>query len=339
MVEACSLPEKKPRSGSKLQWMPAKDAVSAFFRRTAGKVLVVTDGFLLPVLTAASLSPRAIFLLYDGDALPLFFPEGVGAVVGAGGEGVLRAARRFALLSSVPCLALPSHATLKGALERSGRVKTGETEAEVPLADCLVACDTADMVPSFSAAYGRILLHSLALFERRALAGFGEEDVGGFAFSQEPLDAMSLVAANAVLTLGGGDFGEGNVLAAGCGELAAYRALMRLYGAFFRHGRLLRYAAVDYRKRAKEAGVDYGSLHIPDFEELLKRERLLGRMRPVRLAELDYLRRAESGHFAAIRALKGEIPAALPVPALSTLPERAGGLSAVIRDFGFMECV
>lgn len=337
MTETYSLPEKKPAMGQSysLRIAPARTAVASFLARTAGKAVIVTDGFLLARLSAVSAAPRTLFVLFDGDALPLFsMPDGVGAVIAAGGAAALRAARFYAAMQHAACLVLPSEASLFGAVEREGEVKIDGEERTVPLAESEIVCDPSDMAPSFAAAYGEILLSRLAEFERGVLTAWGlpapREGMG--VWRPAPFGAIAVLAVNAALRRGG-QVGEGAVLARTSGSLAAYRALSVAYRAFFECGKP-RLAVADYRARAARAGVRYADLVIPTAEEISRRASLFERLRGKFLGELDWIARADEAHFAAIRALGGEIPPAAPQEALSTLAERAGGLHAVMRDFG-----
>lgn len=342
MEAVYSLPERNLREEKKygLKFLPAEEAVRAFLSRTAGKVLILTDGFLLAKLSALSRFPRAIFALFDGDALPLFaMPDGIRGVIGAGDPAALRTARFFAELIGADCLILPRSAALFGALEREGEVAVDGTRRTVPLKESEITCDIADMVPSFSAAYGQILLARLARFERRMLAGFGllAREEGAAVWEPSGMNAVEVLSANAALRLAGSPEGEGTFLAARCGEIAAYRALCAAYRAFFLWGKPRKYVVPDYRKRAERANVAYGDLKIPTPAELERRALCLEHLRSDALNELDGIRRADETHFAAVRALGGSVPPAAPQQMLSDLPETACGLLSVVRDFGLME--
>lgn len=336
MCENAVLPERNPQTGERLLFLPPKRALSRVPMQTAGKVLVLSDGFLLPELTALSPSQKVLFVLYDGDALPLFgMPDEVGAVIAAGGGEVLRAARFFAAVRRISCLALPSHAALYGAAEGTGEITIGGEARTVRLADCEIVCSLADM--DFCAAYGEILLSRLFVFEQKTLRRFGlcNAEEGLCVWSPSPFDRASLVAANALLRANFTPW-AGSALAAKFGPVAAYRRLLTSYIAFFRSD-VRRYFVPDYRARAARAGVPYASLDIPTAEELARRETLFLRMREDCLGELTRIERADGTHFAAIRALGGTVQGPAPREAVSPLPERFGGLLALARDFGLAD--
>ncbi len=354
MPDATSLPTRKPVCGQSYSGrMPrfgrAGDAVSAFFAQTTGKVLLISDGFLLPSVASASVAPRAVTLVFDGDALPLFsMPDGVRGVIAAGGEQVLRAARYFAEVQGASLLMLPSHAALDGAYERTGTVTLAGDRMEVPLKEGEISCDLLDMVPSFTAAYGRLLLARLALFEEKALARFErgccsplyEEAFAALEFTE--LTAEELVCTNALLRMWEADglpAGEGMAAAALAGDgIAAYRTLSALYLAFFRRGKPRRYFVADYRERARRAGRSYDQIEVPSPEECARRALLLERMRAEEVREMEGIVKREGTRFRNLRDLGGSVPAPVPAARLATLPERCPqGLTAIMRDFGLME--
>lgn len=350
---AISLPKKRPMDGQagELRFGTASDAIEAYHVRTAGKILLISDGEDLALLAPFSTSPRALsVVLTDGDALPLFtMPDGVGGVIAAGGRDVLCAARLFAQVHRLRPLLLPSDGALDGACEPHGRVTVDGEEQDLPLASGEIVCDLARMGRSLARAYARLLLVRLSAFEAKVLSRFGlaayphlwEEAVLAAAGAG---DGESVVRANAKLRLLGArglPRGEGETLAAMYpldGEIAAYRALCALYKTFFELGKPRKYFCPDYHARAQTAGISYASLRIPTKEEYAARAAALERMRKPCLDELTSIMRGDRAHMRNFRALCGDPPARIPSAQLKKLPEMCPvGLTAVIRDFGLME--
>lgn len=338
-----SLPKKNPAArGAEvgLKYCTVKEAVPAFFGSTAGNVLVLADEAAFPALAFAARMPRAVGFV-GGDALPLFaVAEGAG-VVAAGGENVLRAARLYASLHRTPCLLFPAQCTLGGAFERTGALVNGSF-FDHPLADAQVCIDETLLAPSRAEGYARLLLCRLALFERRALFRFnGGPEPCDDAFSVlselgDPPDLREIVEKNAALRRMDAEEGEGKFLAETHGFFAAFEALTALYVAFFRCGEARRYLVADYAARARAANIPFAKMRIPTQEDYTRRALVLGGRRTEFLRELELITRKNATYRRVYRSLGGEI-GSVPVEELNFLPERAIGLSAVIRDFGLLE--
>lgn len=349
---AISLPKKKPEEGTgELCFGSAPDAIGAYHARTAGKILLISDGEGLSTIAPLSNAPRMLFVVLEaGDALPLFtMPDGVGGVVAVGGQDAMRAARFYAALHGIQPLLLPSDGALDGACGACGRVKIEGNERTLPLAAGKIICDLALMRSTLGRAYARLLLVRLAAFECKALSRFQMTEYPVFfeellSIIEGAEDGESVVRANAAVRAfeaQGLPRGEGETLAALLplgGEFVAFRALCALYTAFFSFATPRKYFCPDYHARAERAGVAYGSLYIPTREELERRTVSLEKMRRICRDELLFLSRQEPMHMRNIRALCGETAGRISSEALKILPERCPhGLSAVIRDFGLME--
>lgn len=353
LQDAVSLPKIKPEAGQagEVRFGTASDAIGAYRARTAGKILLISDGEDPAALAPFASSSRTLcIVLSDGDALPLFsMPDGIGGVVAAGGESAMRAARCYARVQRLTPLLLPSDAALDGVCEAHGIVKIDGEERELPLAAGEIVCDLSRMERSLSRAYARLLITRLAAFEAKALSRFRiceyphlcEEAICAI---EGACDGESVIRANAairVLEGRGLPRGEGATLAKMYprdGEIVAYRALCALYAAFFEYGKPRKYLCPDYHVRAERAGISYGSLRIPTRKEYEERVRAFGRMRETCRDELSFLTKQNSAHMRAIRAFHGSVPERIPSENLKILPERCpAGLSAVMRDFGLME--
>ncbi len=343
---------KKPEAGQAegLRFGATFEAIEAYHVRTAGKILLISDGEDLATIAPFSRSGRAVFVvLAEGDALPLFtMPDGVGGVVAAGGEEVMRAARFYAGLQKLTPLLLPSDAALDGVCEAHGLVKIDGEEADLPLAAGEAVCDLARMQKSLARGYARLLLTRLAAFEAKALSRFGRrEDLAlceRAVFAAENVqEGEEVVRANAKIRALEGEGlprGEGFTLARRLpfgGELSAYRALFALYCAFFEYGRP-RHICPDYRARAERAGVPYADLNIPAWEEYIARAAALERMRSACCAELCFIKKQEGARLRTLRKLGGTVPERISAEDIKILPELCpDGLTAVVRDFGLME--
>lgn len=344
-------PEEGNGYGGGLSFCPINNSVKEFASRTAGKLLVVSDGTSYYALAWAASLPRTISVVLDGeDALPLFtMPDGVGGVFAAGNANTLRTARLFAQVRRIPCTVAPTQSSMDGVFEERGMVCAGE-RLEFPLATAEVVCDLALLKPTLAEGYARLLLGRLALFEARALALFvGGNAPDGERFrllqcSDHELSAEEIVRTNAFLRRHEGAYtGEGIVLAEHCGgEHAAFRAfwaLSALYAAFFKRGRPRKYVVPDYAKRAERAGVPLLAAEPPTAEEFARRAFIFERRRGDLLRELELILRGRSANLRRYNSY-----AQTPCTAngrrdmLYTLPELApNGLSAIIRDFGLME--
>lgn len=321
------------------------DALLTFVRGRAGKALLLSDGVSYGALAPHSLAPRTLFLVLDGDdALPLFaLPDEIACVAAVGGATVMRVARFFAEVRGIPCLLAPTDAMQDGVYERRAYVTIDGVPSSVFLKNAQTVCDETLFASSLNRAAYRVLLARLALLEGRALARFSGEEASPFAerayaVLSAPQSVLQKNAALRRLECEGLSCGEGVPLAAllSCEnpEYAAYRALYALYRAFFVCGKPRRYVAPDYRARAARAGVPYAAIAIPTEAEYARRALALERMRGACADELARINREGSAELAYAGGLPD--PARLK-DALFSLPERGGGLTAVIRDFGLME--
>ncbi len=329
-----------------LQFMAAQEGARQFLSGCgAGKILVVSDSDSYKTLSQTALSPKALSLVYDGDALALFsMPDGVGSVLAAGGEDVLRAARYFAGVRRVPCAVFPSSGTLFGAFEEHGEVTLCSEKRTVPLAAAQIYFDKKGSY-SLSEAYAQVFLTALARFEQETLAEFGVR-----AKAQYPKiklgtgypDQAELIAQNAALRReerDGAPVGEGRILArlhaADGNKRPVYRAfteLIALYYAFFKCGKPRKYFICDYAARAKSAGTPYCATVVPTPQEYAVRSLALEKIRSQKLFELkEILQCWQQGPFFLKQAAS-----LLDLKRLKFLPEHGGGLSAIIRDFGLL---
>ncbi len=327
----------------------ARDAVAEILPRSAGKILFAADSVSFPVFAAFGRNPRVLAVVEEEDALPLFsMPDGVGAVVAAGGEKLLRAARFFARIRRIPCYLFPRFADLRGVYEGEGQVRLGRKSAPMPLADGEVFFDKRLLRDSLGDGYSALLLSRLAGFESRALRALGgkAESVPEKACAL-PCDYAGIVAENAAnrcAEAAGTPAGEGAALAElyrGDGaELPcwrAYRALTAVYHAFFKRGVPRRYFVPDYALRAERAGVPRWTVGVPSREEYALRAMALERTRAAFLAETSAEVAELPVHRRAVFALTGKEPPAGDGSLLALLPERRpDGLCAVIRDFGLL---
>ena len=334
-----------------LLFCDASEAIGAYHARVAGKILLISDSEAVQTLAPFSTAVRTLFVVLErGDALPLFtMPDGVGGVIAAGGEGVMRAARFYAAMQKVTPLLLPADAAMDGAMEPAGNVMIGGEEVPLPLAEGKIVCDLAWMRPSLAKGYARLMLADLALFEAKALSRFGmgeypaaaDEAASVISKAQSAEDVIRANCTLRMLEAEGLYRGEGRVLAARLpvfGELAAYRALLALYRTFFAYGKPRSCVCPDYHARATAADARYYSLHIPSWEEYLFRVDALERMRSTCQSELLFLKKQEEGQLRTVRAFSGTVPPPVSFERLKILPELCpDGLSAVVRDFGLME--
>lgn len=346
-----SVPKKTAPSGAEadggdeLLFCPTEEGVSnALSRYCGGKILFVTDGESFSRFTAFASSPRAISIVFDGDALPLFsMPDGVSCVFASGSGAVLHAARYFSAVRRIPCVLFPTSATLCGAIEPTGEVRLGEKRAVYPLEKGEIVCDTAHMAGTFHRAYAKLVLCRLAEFELQVLNAFsiGEGEAVPFTASAESDE--SIVRACAALPfrlLRGECFTLSRLLeedGAEYPEWTAYFQLTALYAAFFAKGKPRRYFTPDYAKRAKRCGTE--SKNVPSAEEYALRALQLERVRAKFLSESKRLldaREAEKDRLGGLCG--GTVRAEADLTRLKYLPELHGvGLCSVIRDFGLLE--
>lgn len=311
--------------------MDAAGAVREWSSRFAGgKLALVSDAPRFAVFRAFALSPRAISLILEEDALPLFsLPEGVSCVMAAGGEEVLTAARCFAEVRRLPCLLLPADAALEGAREERAPVLIGGERALHRLAPAAVCCDRALLISSLGEGYSALLLARLASFEGRALAALGVRErasaasVPASAPASVPAPALPEAAFEPVLRA---LFslprelmrGEGFTLASllkqdgeGAPRRRAYVQLSALYAAFFFKGHPRRTFVPDYARRAALAGTPFAAA-VPSPEEYAARALALERIRGTFSAE-------------ALRFLEERPQEEARIAALSTPAEAQGG--------------
>ena len=348
---SASVPKRNAPSGvqdgqNELVFTDAKEGIAAQFSAfPGGKIALVSDGGSLPLFREYALSPRALSLVSEGDALPLFsLPEGVRCVIAAGGRETLLMARCFAAVRRIPCVLVPSEASLAGASEARAGVLVGGERAMHRLAPARILCDRTRLLPTLGEAYARLLTARLSSFEGRALAAFGMgEERPAFALPEaafEPVVRASLALPAPMQE------GEGFVLAARlCADgeeqpfWRAYLQLTALYAAFFRFGRPRRSFVPDYSLRASRSGSDLPA-EVPSPGQYALRAMALERIRG-RFAE-------EAAALAEERPAEAEKVSSLsPRPVslrggstfrLRYLPEYApGGLACVLRDFGLME--
>lgn len=326
-----------------------------------GTTFFVADESGYPLFAPLAGTPRSFHLVLDGaDALPLFSaPDGITCICAAGGKGILQAARYFAEINRVPCYLFPAFAACDGAFEAVGQIEAGATSGQYPLASARVFCDVSAM-HGLPAAYARILLTRLALFERRTLRAFCGTDTGDLfertyaaALSYEEEDgAEKIVAVNVRLRRleeEGAPMGEGIALSRLLekdgvkeAEWEAYLQLSALYGAFFKRGEPRRYYVPNYALRALRAGEGlkgYLRVKIPTAEEYAFRAIALEKMRALFLRELNVLSDKRQAQVRTFRLLGGRAEQKdISYLRLRYLPEYVPeGLSAIIRDFGLME--
>lgn len=328
----------------------AKDVVREELLRSAGKVLLVSEG-ACDVFSDAICSPRTISVVFDGDCLPLFsMPDGVSRVLAAGGSELLRAARYFAEVRGISCTLFPADAALFGVYEKYAKVKLGGTALTVPLGEAKVVLDEEILTHSLFSAYMRILLSRLARIETQALMHFrGEKKDEALIEIPKELTFREIVSANAHGRMSESQsayLGEGIVLSELLKEsgepLPEWRAfcqLSALYAAFFEKGKPRRYFTPNYSQRAARAGTEYPLSSVPTAEEYAIRALTLERIRAHFTKEVSALRNDRSIYENASRLLGEPLPRdAGNLTPLSILPEHVPhGLSALIRDFGLME--
>lgn len=339
-----SLPKTNEAEHEGVLFCTVEEGVRQTVERSAGKVLLLSDDLSLSEFAT---SPRAISVVFDGDALPLFaMPDGVSRVIASGGKQALLAARYFAEVRRIPCTLFPQRADLCGVFERSGEILLSGERMTVPLAQGELICDMERLSSTLGAGYARILLTRLAKFETDALNAFGMERT--CAAIELPADAEEIIRFNAEARRAerdGAYCGEGAVLASllkeePFPEWSAYRLLTALYAAFFERGKPRRYLLPDYKARAESAGVPYAEAIPPTREQYVHRAMTLERIRARFISRIrTHLQERET----LAARLKDWYGAELPrrgwnTVMLKKLPEYApGGLTAIIRDFGLMD--
>lgn len=327
------------RSQGKVCFAQTESTVRELLENASGRVLLLSEG----AFAGAALSPRAVSLIYDGDALPLFaMPDGVSHIAAAGGEELLFAARYFAEVRGIPVTLFPESSTLAGCFEGRGELALGGERTVVPLAEGKVVCDSKRLSPTLAEGYARLLLSRLSALEARALTAFGlcvRGETVSFDGTEEGI--VTANAARRIREREGIYAGEGVVLAGLLGGEApswnAYLLLTALYAAFFEKGKPRKYFTPDYRARAARAGANY-PVGLPTAEEYVLRALALEGCRGefarefgALCAEREQIHR-EISRFGDLPENGGDLSR------LQLLPERApNGLSAIIRDFGLME--
>ena len=328
----------------------AKDFVREELLRSAGKVLLVSEG-ACDVFSDAICSPRTISVVFDGDCLPLFsMPDGVSRVLAAGGSELLRAARYFAEVRGISCTLFPADAALCGAYEKHSKVKLGGAALTVPLGEAKVVLDEEILTRSLFSAYMRILLSRLAQIETQALMHFrGEKTEEDLIEIPKELTFQEIVSANVrgrMRESQSAYLGEGVVLSELLKESGepypewrAFCQLSALYAAFFEKGKPRRYFTPNYSQRAARAGTEYPLSSVPTAEEYAIRALTLERIRAHFTKEVFALRNDRTLYENASKLLGEPLPRdAGNLTPLSILPEHVPhGLSALIRDFGLME--
>lgn len=339
-----SLPMMNGEEHERIVFKERSEGVRQALESSAGKVLLLSDD---GSLSAFSIFPRTISLIFDGDTLPLFaMPDGVSRVIASGGKEALFAARYFANVRRIPCTLFPQTAALDGVFEPRGEIFLGGERVISSFADGECVCDEGVIAPTLAEGYARLLLTRLAFCEAEALTAFGIPRRG--IASELPETAKEIASENARVRLAeraGGYGGEGTILASflqgdPCPSWRAFLLLSALYAAFFEKGKPRRYLTPDYHARAARAGVETGSVRIPSREEYAARALILERIRARSIREFSGFITKRGEFYAAVSRLSST---PLPEKAggrayLDLLPEQAGsGLSAVIRDFGLME--
>ncbi len=338
------LPKKREEEHEGMVFGTLSEGVRQAMERSAGKVLLLSDSVSLAAFSA---SPRAISLIFDGDALPLFaMPDGVSRVIASGGKETLWAARYFADVRRIPCTLFPTSAALDGVFEAEGDIVLGDGRVRSALREGEAVCDAERLAPSLAEGFSRLLLTRLAFGEAAALTAFGipRRGIG----TELPETAEEIVLFNARVRRAeraGGYGGEGTVLASlceksPCPSWSAYVLLSSLYAAFFEKGKPRRYLTPDYRARAARAGVEYARIFVPTREEYAARALALERIRGRFVREFSHhIAKREENYARVSRWSTAPLSAQTGGrELLERLPECAGsGLSAVIRDFGLME--
>ncbi len=353
-----SVPKTNPDEGTLYgrEDEPEFAATTSFFAKklsaVSAKALLVFEGDL-PAFHEAAASPRTIAVVFDGDSLPLFsMPDGVSCVIAAGSEKLLCAARYFSEVRGISCTLFPVDCGLDGAFEKRAKVKLNGEDLFVTLSPCEVLLDAELLSPTLCDGYMRTLLARLAEIEGQALALFRGGKVPSWeAEIPTDLSLREIVLANARQRKKescGALTGEGIVLAdllKKSGEKfpmwQAFFQLTALYSAFFEKGKPRRYFTPDYADRARKAETVYPVPSLPTPEEYALRALTLERVRGILAKQLLSLRRDEE-IVKNVSLLSGEPMrrAASNLQPLSILPERCPySLSAIIRDFGLMECI
>ena len=184
-----SVPKIKPAGGGAyggggLSFCSVEEGASRFLRGRAGKVLALAEDSAFSAMLPAVRLPRAVSVLWEGDALPLFAMPEVSGVLAAGGKEVLQAARFFAAVRGVPCALFPAGAALDGAFSPRGEVSVNANRIRVPLSPAEVFCDCAFLRGSLSEGYARLMLSRLALFEARAVGLLCRRPFGGAGYEE-----------------------------------------------------------------------------------------------------------------------------------------------------------
>lgn len=350
---APTVPMTKPEGGyGGGTFSSAREAYVSFRKRTAGELLVVTDGERFPFLSFANQCGKTISMVLDGaDALPLFSaPDGVGGVLAAGDRATVLAARAFSTLNRLPCALLPSDGSMDGVYDRASEVPIGGELVSLPLAHAEVFWDKAILSSSLPTAYARLLLSRLAVFEQRAKEVLGLSEpidldplFSALSVLEGEPSAEEIIEANAEVRLAeikGAPRGEGVVLSASYPKksdpIRAFCELFALYSAFFKRGKPRKFLVPDYATRARRAGT-VPSVP-PDGEAFACLCIALEKRRVDLVRMLDPIGREKERRLFFEGKLSGR--RFLPqrdLSALSLLPERSGGLSCIIRDFGLME--
>ena len=342
-----TVPKRNPADGKGygedggFSFCPSGECAARFAERTAGKILLVLDKKSCAALSFASRMPRVMTVVIEGNALPLFsMPDVVGGVLAAGGADTLKSARLLAKVRRTPCMLLPAESAFDGVFCKEGEVGLDGEKLSFPLAEAEVCVDRALIAPSLAEGYARLLLDRLALFEQRALSIFDRtpapsERRYALLADLNGIGAEEILQKNAALRRTEGDgIGEGIVLARRSSSFGAFCALTALYTAFFRCGQPRHYVVADYAARARRAGVP--PVLPPTEEDFTRRSLALGGRRAEFLRELGFITRNMATYRRNYLSFGGK-EEKVPPAELSALPERAAGLSAVVRDFGLLE--
>lgn len=340
-----SVPKKNPPLGAekKLIFTSAKEDIAARFKLfSGGKIALVSDQGRFSLFRDFALSPRAICLILEDDALPLFsLPEGVCCVLAAGGRETLLAARCFAEVRRLPCAVYPSDALLAGAAEKTALLPVGGDLSSHTLAPAAVCCDEELLSPPLGEGYAALLLARLSHFESRALSEFGMGEVR----PAVTLPELSFRPVFSALFALPEELKEGECFTLASllkedGEktpnIRAYHELLALYAAFFLKGKPRKHFVPDYALRLQRSKSPL-SAFVPTPEEYAARALALERIRGPFAAEAVRLLNERDMEEQRISALS-PVNTRGDRTRLKYLPEYApNGLSSVVRDFGLTD--
>ncbi len=179
------LPKRSEEMHERILFAERSEEVKRTLGCSAGKVLLLSDDGSLSEFSAF---PRAISLIFDGDALPLFaMPDGVSRVIASGGRETLLSARYFADVRRIPCTLFPQSATLDGVFEPCGEIALGGKRLLSPLAEGECVCDEACLAPTLADGFARLLLTRLARAEAEALTDAVSARIAEYFITETPI--------------------------------------------------------------------------------------------------------------------------------------------------------